>query len=308
MKSWTGSKARFSRNPSLSWLVLAISLTGLPGCAVQRREKLPPAILAPVLQKATLEELLAKVQQQQKDIRTLDATVELQPSVTSMSKGEIVHYRDVRAFLLIRRPASLRMIGQSPVVRSTAFDMASDGETFRLYIPSKNRFIMGKSQGGERSESALENMRPQHLLDALLWEPPEAGKEEAVLETAQEGEKAYYVVHILRRTREGNLSLARKMWFERQGLTLERLQIFEDSGEAVTEVQYANYADFSGVSYPRQIVLDRPQDRYGMILAISKIEFNQPLGDEKFRLEQPPGTELIDLEKTSLVEKASDVG
>ena len=308
MKAGTGSKVRFPGNLSYSWLALGILFAGLSGCAVQRRERLPPAILAPVLQKATLEELLAKVQQQQKDIQTLNATVELQPSVTSMSKGEIVHYRDVRAFLLIRRPASLRMIGQSPVVRNTAFDMASDGETFRLYIPSRNRFIMGKSQGGKRSESALENMRPQHLLNALLWEPPEAGKEEAVLEAAQEGKKAYYVVHILHRSKEGNLSLARKMWFERQGLTLERLQIFDDSGEAVTEVQYANYAGFSGVSYPQRIVLDRPQDRYGMILTISKIEFNQPLDDDKFLLEQPPGTKLIDLEKTSLAEKASDVG
>ena len=308
MKSWTGSKVQFPRNLSLLWLALGLLFVSLPGCAVRRREKLPPAILAPVLQKATLEELLAKVLQQQKDIQTLNATVGLQPSVTSMSKGEIVHYRDVRAFLLIRRSAFLRMIGQSPVVRSTAFDMASDGETFRLYIPSRNRFIMGKSQGGERSESALENMRPQHLLDALLWKPPEAGKEEAVLEAAQEGEKAYYVVHILRRSGEGNLALARKLWFERQGLTLERLQIFEDSGEAVTEVRYSNYAGFSGISYPQQIVLDRPQDHYGMILTISKIEFNQPLGDEKFLLEQPPGTELIDLEKTSLVEKAGDVG
>ena len=308
MKAGTGSKVRFLRNLSFSWLALGVLLAGPPGCAVQRREKLPPAILAPVLQKATLEELLAKVRQQQKDIQTLNATVELQPSVTSMGKGEIVHYRDVRAFLLICRPVSLRMIGQSPVVRSTAFDMASDGETFRLYIPSKNRFIMGTSQGGKRSESALENMRPQHLLNALLWEPPEAGKEEAVLETAQEGKKAYYVVHILRRTGEGNLALARKMWFERQALTLERLQIFEDSGEAVTEVQYSNYGDFSGISYPRQIVLDRPQDHYGMILTISKIEFNQPLDDDKFLLEQPPGTELIDLEKTSLTEKVGAVG
>ncbi|MBI4463208.1 MAG: DUF4292 domain-containing protein [Acidobacteria bacterium] len=299
--------ARFFRYPLCAGLAAGMLLAGLSGCAVRRRAKLPPAVLAPLLQKATLAELLAKVQQQTA-IQTLSATVELQPSATSLSKGEIVEYRDVRAFILIRQPAFLRMIGQAPVVRSTAFDMVSDGETFALYIPSKNRFIIGKNQGGKRSESALENMRPQHLLDALLWKPPEEGKEEAVLEASQEGGKAYYIVHILRRTQGDNLLLARNFWFERQGLTLERLQIFDDSGEVVTEVQYSNYASFSGISYPQRIILDRPQDHYGMALTISKIEFNQPLEDDKFHLEQPAGTERMDLEKPSPAERESSSG
>ncbi|MBI4201465.1 MAG: DUF4292 domain-containing protein [Chloroflexi bacterium] len=308
MKGWLGKKARFFRDPLCAGLAAGILLAGLAGCAVRQRAKLPPALLAPLLQKATLAELLAQVQQQQTAIRTLSATVELQPSATSLSKGEIVEYRDVRAFLLIRRPAFLRMIGQAPVVRSTAFDMASNGETFALYIPSKNRFIIGKNQVGKRAESALENMRPQHLLDALLWEPPKEGKEEAVLEASQEGGKAYYIVHILRRSRGEHLQLARNFWFERQGLTLERLQIFDDSGEALTEVRYSNYASFPGISYPQQIVLDRPQDHYGMTLTVSKIEFNQPLGEDKFRLEQPAGTERMDLEKTPPAEKGGGGG
>ncbi|MBI4460733.1 MAG: hypothetical protein HY648_11840 [Acidobacteria bacterium] len=296
MGAWTAGK-RFFGSHLLSWLVLGFLLTGLSGCAVQRREKVPAAILSPVLQKATLQELIEKVRQQQNAIQTLNATVELQPSVTSLTKGEIVEYRDVRAFLLVRRPAFLRMIGQAPVVRNTAFDMASDGKTFGLYIPSKNRFIVGKNEGGKRSDSALENMRPQHLLDALLWKPPEPAREEAILEAAQEGEKFYYVVHVLRRTSGRNPLLARKFWFERQGLALERLQIFDDTAEAVTEARYSNYGSFSGISYPQRIILDQPQDHYGMALTITKIEFNQPMDDGKFHLEQPPGAAVIDLEK-----------
>lgn len=288
--------------------VLLLVLLATSGCAVQRRQRLPDAIQAPALQQATLEELLEKIQIQQDAIQTLEATVELAPSVTSPDQGEIVQYRDVRAFILIRKPAFLRMIGQYPVVRSTAFDMASDGEMFRLYIPSKNRFIIGKSREGRRSKSALENLRPQHILDALLVSGPEPGREQAVLEVASEVRNSFYIVHVLRTDADGKLSLARKFWFERQGLSLARLQIYDESAEVASDVRYSNHAEFSGISYARRITLDRPKDRYGLNLSISKMEFNRPLGEEKFSMEQPPGTEMINLEQQSLPEGETDVG
>ena len=287
------------------WLLVLLATSG---CTVQRRQRLPDAIQAPALQHATLEELLEKIQIQQNTIRTLQATVDLAPSVTSPDKGEIVQYRDVRAFILIRKPAFLRMIGQYPIVRSTAFDMASDGETFRLYIPSKNRFIIGKSREGRRSDSALENLRPQHILDALLVRGPEPGREQAILEVTSEGRNGFYIVHILRTDAAGKLSLARKIWFERAALSFVRLQIYDKSAEVVSDVHYSNYAEFSGIPYARQITLDRPKDLYGLKLSISKMEFNQPLGEEKFSMEQPPGTELINLEQQSLSEEEANVG
>ena len=215
-------------------LTLLLVLLATSGCTVQRRQRLPDAIQAPALQQATLEELLEKIQIQQDTIRTLQATVELAPSVTSPDKGEIVQYRDVRAFILIRKPAFLRMIGQYPVVRSTAFDMASDGDMFRLYIPSKNRFIIGKSREGRRSKSALENMRPQHILDALLVRGPEPGREQAVLEVVSEVRNSFYIVHILRAEADGKLSLARKIWFARAALSLVRFdrRYWPDNGAA----------------------------------------------------------------------------
>src|SRR3990172_6133710 len=169
-------------------LVVFSIAAGLNGCLVQKRTKLPPAPPA-ALQSATLDELLEKVHKQQEAIQTLDATVEIEPTVSSAQKGEMVTYRDVRAFLLIRKPAFLRMIGQYPVVRNTAFDLASDGEQFGLYIPSKNRYITGNSREGKRGKSALENLRPQHILDALLVEGLQPGQEEAALEVAKAGQK-----------------------------------------------------------------------------------------------------------------------
>ena len=288
-------------------LALAMIFFSLAGCAVQRRERLPALAAAPVWQKATLEQLLEKISAQESFIQTLEATVELQPSVTRLRTEEILYYRDVRAFILVRKPAYLRMIGQAPVVRNTIFDMASDGETFGLYIPSRNRFIMGKSQGGRRSESPLENLRPQHILDALLWKAPAEG-EQAVLEAAQEGDKAYYVVHVLRRSGGQQLLLARNFWFERRNLALERLQIFDADGEAVTDVRYADYAEFSGLAYARHILIDRPRDQFGLSLSVSQLQLNEPLPDDKFHLERPDGADFINLEERSLAREATDIG
>jgi len=49
--------------------------------------------------------------------------------------------------------------------------MVSNGSQFRLYIPAKNRFIEGVNQIGNPSPNKLENLRPQHFLEALLVNP-----------------------------------------------------------------------------------------------------------------------------------------
>ena len=37
------------------------------------------------------------------------------------------------------------MIGLMPIVRNHAFDMVSDGRDFKLWIPPKNRFVVGRN-------------------------------------------------------------------------------------------------------------------------------------------------------------------
>ncbi len=322
---------RVRRRQINGWFVLLTGMLLLPGCAVRQRVALPATARATAWKNATLAELVERVREQQQAIETFQATVEIEPSVTSVEREEIVRYRDVRAFILIRRPAWLRLIGLYPVARTTAFDMASNGEGFGLYIPSRNRFIIGNSHeanrdrnGGTQSgaasdrsdrtrtasetERTLENLRPQHLLDALLWEGPAPGQEQAVLEVRNEGATSYYIVHILRAAGERGLVLARNLWFERRNLSLERLQIFDPTGEEITDARYLDYADFSGIPYPQKITIDRPKDRYGLALTVTKLEFNLPLEDEKFRLQQPPGSELRNLEELSPAEQANTVG
>jgi hypothetical protein len=45
--------------------------------------------------------------------------------------------------------------------------------------------------------------------------------------------------------------------------------------------------------FPRSIRIERPHDDYRLDLQIAKITFNDDIPPERFKLEQPPGSDLI---------------
>ena len=260
-----GSGLRLSGRRPILFFTLLFTVLISSGCLVRSRERIktykPPA----GWKETTLAALLDSLRAQEAAIKTLNATVDVEPSVTSAAKGEVVHYRDVRSFLLIRRPGWLRMIGLYPVVRNTAFDLTSDGDKFQLYVPSKDKLVIGSAVSTKHSTSALENLRPHHILEALLWRSPDPAREKAALEVIDEPTMSHYVVNILATNGDGQLELSRKIWFERAGLTVDRLQVYETGGLLATDARYSNYGEFAGISYPQNIVIDRPQDQYGQI-------------------------------------------
>src|SRR5215475_6661528 len=175
----------------------------------------------PVIRDATREELLDKYNLYAQNIQTVNATVELKPTAGSKYSGVIEEYHEVKAFLLAARPANIRMIGQAPVIGTTVFDMASDSETFKVSIPSKNKFLVGPVAMERTSSKPIENLRPHHLLDALLW--PEIRKQEPVVFEEFNDETArYYVLTVLRGVYRAEI--VRKVWFDRADLRVARLQ------------------------------------------------------------------------------------
>ena len=56
---------------------------------------------------------------------------------------------------------------------------------------------------------------------------------------------------------------------------------------------------FPGSPIPRKLSLTAPRISTVSALSLTKVEFNQPVGEDKFLLEQPPGTELINLDRQS---------
>ena len=274
--------------------VVSILLT-VPGCAVRRTTRIQPSQLPPPAREASVADLVATVNAQSEAIRTLMATVDLAPTAGSVYSGVIKEYRDVRGFILLEKPAMIRMIGQAPIVRTNIFDMVSDGREFKLYIPSKQKFIVGKTEFRRPAKNSLENLRPQHILDALLVPSLDSAREKYVLEEAEDGGRRYYVVTVVEPQEDGGLSLKRKVWFDRSRLEVVRLQIYGPHGAYLEDVQYSDYQDFQGVRYPTRLEISRPVEDYRLSITIVKATFNQPIAPEKFELKQPEGAELVEL-------------
>lgn len=287
------------------WICLGLAtVSAIAGCGgrISKDTKNKPADIL-VAKDATREELVEKFNAQATGLKSLNATVELRPVAGSKYSSMIQEYHEVKAFLLAERPANIRVIGQAPVISKTIFDMTSDGETFRVSLPTKNKFLVGDIKMERNSAKPIENLRPQHLFDALLW--PEIVKGEAVLIEEFNDESArYYVLTILR----GGYTteIRRKVWFDRADLSVARLQNFGPKGALLSDIRYSNWqpapnnvAGSSDLGFPRSIRIDRPHDDYRIDLQVTKLAVNEELPAERFQLAQPPNSELVKVEENS---------
>lgn len=263
------------------------------GCAVSQKRTVPPSQIRAALD-ATKAQLLARYNEQARSIHSLNAAMNLIPTAGSTYSGVIEQYHDVNGFILAERPAHIRMIGQAPVVAKNVFDMVSDGETFRIFIPSKNKFIVGPANLERPARKPIENLRPQHLLDALFWQEIPASAP-VVFEEWNAAPDRFYVLTELRESADGP-EIARKLWFDRVDLSLARLDIYGAGGRLVTEVRYEDWqpvAAGEAARFPRHIWLSRPHDDYQLEIHITKLTVNAPISADRFELAQPPGTELV---------------
>src|SRR5258707_11326295 len=116
---------------------------------------------------ATQQDLIEYVNNQAGEIQSMQATVDIEASAADLKNGRITDYKEIRGYVLARKPAMLRMKGLLPLVRNTAFDMVSDGQDFKVWIPTKNKFVMGSdSADNYQPDKRLENLRPQYIYDA----------------------------------------------------------------------------------------------------------------------------------------------
>jgi hypothetical protein len=264
------------------------------GCGVSRKHTNAPVLTQPSLE-ATRDELVAKYNAAAKAVDSLNATVTLAASAGSAYQGVIEQYHEVDGFILARRAADIRVIGQAPVVRTDVFDMVSDGNTFRMYIPPKGKFIIGPAVIEKSSAIPLENLRPQHLLDALLWRAVAPG--EVVLSEEWDGPKERdYVLTVARKSGD-TWDLDRRIWFDRVDLKVTRIKNYGAEGKLLSDEAYADWEDAGGgVQFPRRITLERPHDDYKVDIHITKLALNEQIADERFALAQPAGAQLVELD------------
>ena len=286
--------------------MLSLALLPTTGCLLRTRPVEETYSKTP-LKQASQSELIDSINRQAEQTQSLQATVDIDTSVGGAKKGRVTDYKEIRGYVLARKPAMLHMIGLLPIVRTTAFDMVSDGREFKLWIPPRNRFIVGRNDvQSHDTNSPMESIRPQDIYDALLIPAIDPEHEIAVLEGNYDilhdakGHRVLqedYELIVIRKGEGDEGILSRKIVFSRVTLKPIRQYIYDEKHTLVTDARYGDYKDYNGTSFPSRIEIFRPQEEYDITLTMLKLEINKPLRDDQFALAQPPGAEVVHLDK-----------
>ena len=291
--------------PRCRAILILLVMIPLTGCLFRSRRVERQVSTAP-LKTATQPELIDYVNSQAAKIKTLQATVDIDTSVGGVKKGKVTDYQQIRGYILARKPSMLRMIGLMPIVRNHAFDMVSDGRDFKLWIPPRNRFVVGRNDIETHNETQpMENLRPQHIYDALILREIDQQNEipfmrsdfEVVTDAKHhQVQQADYELYVVRKGDRG-WYLSRQIIFSRTDLLPHRQLVYDQDGNLATDSRYEAYKDYDGVKFPSQIEIWRPQEEYDITLTIVKLQLNEPLPDDKFVLQQPDGAQVVHLDR-----------
>src|SRR5216683_3983225 len=186
-------KARRVTSARLAITLVVVLLTGT-SCHLVHKPVAVEKLLAP-LSEANTAQLISEVNRLVA-ARSLHGKVDIQFEDTSFATSGIAEkYRTAEGSITLQRPAKVYLVVQGPFATEVA-QMTSDGEHFRIAIlkgdEKYHRFVRGTNQaiyakletdseGGESKKgkanteaqtvSALSNLRPQHLTDALMIRP-----------------------------------------------------------------------------------------------------------------------------------------
>ncbi len=282
-------------------------LPALTGCAslfISKRKLLQP-IPPSVVQSASADELVAQLNAKWAKFESLTATVDIRASHLKQKEGVATDYPSFRANLLLRKPDMLRILGKLPLVQTTMFDLGSDGKTFTLIVPPKNKAFNGENDNKGTSPNWYENLRPAPFFSAMVVRGLESDQLYSVTsDSSTEEDPATkrlrlhpeYILNIVHR-KPGSQELypVRVVTFRREDLQPYQQDLYDDAGILQTQVIYGAYQDFDGVKYPSKITMRRPQEEYQLVMTVERVNQNVSLSDEQFQVKVPEGMPVTHL-------------
>ena len=289
------------------WLAAActLALPLLGGCVSRTRLVQQPKLPGVILE-ATADQLVDSINKLYDATDSLSATVEFQASVGGERKGKVTDYTSFSGYILLSKPERLRVLGLVPVLHTRAFDLASDGENFKLLIPSKNKAIVGSATLTTMSLNPLENMRPSVFFDSLLIHsigPSDLVTLTSEMKTVQDPKThqllaapEYDLTVVRRKENSHQLIPQRVVHFSREDLRPHEEDIYDAQGSIQTQAVYGTYQQFGSVSYPSSITIKRPLEEYQIVVTVQKLIVNQKLAAEQFELKIPDGTMVQQLQ------------
>jgi hypothetical protein len=277
----------------------------LTGCSLLPTTRKLPVPKAPSIEQvAAPEELVARLNKRWTDLESLTATVEIQASEIKVKEGIAKGSPTFHGHILMRKPEMLRVLGSYFGVK--AFDTASDGKDFTLFMPTKSKAVKGSNALKKKSLNQFENLRPGFFLDALAvrgLSPDDlyTVTEEAI--TVEDAARKHfysvpeYVLNISRRKANSQeLMPERVVRFHRDDLRPYQQDIYDSQGNLETQVFYSAYQDFGSSRYPGKVTIKRPLEELEIVLSVEDVKENVQLTDDQFQIKIPDGTQIQNLE------------
>ena len=302
----TRTRRIFFKTTKVATVALA-ALLFTSACSLVHKQVETEKLLTPLSEASTSD--LISVVNKLVGVRSIRGRVDIQFEDTSFATSGIADkYRTADGSILIERPGKVYLAIQGPLAIDIA-QMTSDGEHFRIAIlkgdEKYRRFVKGtnsavypkldvddaaaasadkkaKSSSEAKTVSALSNLRPQHLTEALLISPVdghasgvlyakseffESEKDPVKADSNKRVVRGYYLLDELQPGADNSARLLRRFWFDRVGgIRLARLQSFDEKGTLINDVIYGPLTKFGAEAQspqmPAKISLTRPQEHY----------------------------------------------
>jgi len=331
--------SRLSRLSILLLLISGLITTSACGVFVKPKKVQVPQLLKPLGE--ANKALLLNAVNRHTTVQSIQGKIDIQFEDTSFADSGIVEkYRQTEGTLVLQRPGKIYLGIQFSFVDIA--QMSSDGERFRVAVlrgdEKYKRFVKGtnsaiypkleedpgpattssKKPTQKEAVSALSNLRPQHLTDALMIQPagdpnlvyvqseffleekdstPTAKKDTRVV-------RGYYLLEEFTQPTSGEARLVRRFWFDRvNAIRLARVQFYDDRGLLLTDVSYSNETAFGeGAKYrlPARIEITRPHDQYKLTISYQMPEtvaVDKEFRPEAFILENKGELPEVDLDE-----------
>jgi outer membrane lipoprotein-sorting protein len=253
------------------------------GCASAPRPI--PAVPSRPSRSATLDEVIEAYDGYCKGLRSLSASGQL--DVRDLRAGKS---RRVGVRLVTTRGGRLYLKGTVAVI--TALEVVADGERFWFQLPSKKTVWTGDVGGSPRPDddpAPYYALRPSDVTAALLPEPlAPASPDVALLESDRE---TFSVT--LARVEGREATARRRVWLDRESLSLVRARSYDESGDVVTEVTLSDWTDGAA----RSIRVSRPREGYEAAFAFEKVQTNVEVPERAFVPRTPVDYKVVEVGK-----------
>jgi len=325
----------------LSVLAVSVLLFSV-GCGLfgAKKKITVPQLLTPLV-KANKDRLIQEVNRLS-TVKSIHGKVDIQFEDTSFASSGIAdQYRLVDGTITLQRPAQIYLIIQFTFVdiAQMASDgehfrvaVLKGDDKYKRFVKGTNSADYGrleidgegnaaqsdKQKTEKQTVNALSNLRPQHLTDAFMIRPIETNGSMVYAQseffneepdTRRQAKKdarvmrGYYLLEEFSTATPGDAKLVRRFWFDRVGgIRLARVQSYDDKGQLITDVSYANEKSVGGgptASLPSRVEITRPQDQYKLSISYqdsASVELDRPYPPRAFVLENKWGLPEVDLD------------